>query len=488
MEKIYEVIIIGSGFGGIAAAVNLQKNDIEDYLMLERDEELGGTWWRNSYPGAAVDIQSHLYSLSFENYDWTRFFAKQPEILAYTRHVLQKYGIVKRALTHAEVIALVYDEDKGEWEVSLTDGRMFRAKDIINASGGLSQPAIPKFEGQDQFKGVQMHTARWDHQVHYAGKRVAVIGSAASAIQVIPAIAPEVQELFVFQRSPHWIMPRPDRLLTPKERQKINNSKWSKWYRSKIYWQHEARVLAFSKMPKLLKIGLEPVAKRHIKKQIKDKALQQKVTPNYTIGCKRILLSNDYYPALTRENVHLLTKESGIKQLTKTGIETIDGQHIEVDVIVYATGFQAAENNIPYVVKGREGLTIQEFWKDYAHAYLGTTIPYFPNFYMLLGPNTGIGHTSAIYMIEAQLEYVIQALIAKRKNNWKAIEIKEQIEKDYNQRMHRLLKKTVWQSGGCESWYQDSEGRNVVLYPTFTYKFRKECAQLKWHHHIKIKN
>lgn len=488
MEKVYEVIIIGSGFGGIAAAVNLQKNGIADYLMLERDEELGGTWWRNSYPGAAVDIQSHLYSLSFENYDWTRFYAKQPEILAYTRHVLQKYGIVDRALTNANVSQLVYDEDTGQWEVSLKDGRIFIAKDIINASGGLSQPAVPKFEGQEVFEGVQMHTARWDAQLRYAGKRVAVVGSAASAVQVIPAIATEVQKLYVFQRTPHWIIPRPDRLLTTKERKKMQNARWAKWYRSTIYWKHEASVLAFSTMPKLLKVGLEPTAKKHIKKYIKDKDFQAKVTPDYTIGCKRILLSNEYYPALTRENVQLLTKESGIKRLTKTGIETIDGQHIEVDIIVYATGFNAAENNIPYVVKGREGVTIQEAWKDYAHAYLGTTVPYFPNFYMLLGPNTGIGHTSAIYMIEAQLEYIVQALLAKRKNDWKAIEIKEQIEKNYTNRIHRLLKKTVWQSGGCESWYQDSEGRNVVLYPTFTYQFRKDCARLKWHHHIKIKN
>ena len=375
----------------------------------------------------------------------------------------------------------------GEWEVTLKDGRIFRAKDIINASGGLSQPSIPKFEGQDKFKGVQMHTARWNHQVNYAGKRVAIIGSAASAIQVIPAIAGEVKELYVFQRTPHWIIPRPDRALTTKERKRMKNERWAKWYRSSIYWKHEARIVAFSKIPKLLKIGFEPIAKQHIKKHIKDKELRAKVTPDYIIGCKRILLSNDYYPALTRENVHLLTKKSGIKQLTETGIETIDGQQIDVDIIVYATGFHAAENNIPYVIKGRNNTTIQKYWKDYAHAYLGTTIPYFPNFYMLLGPNTGIGHTSAIYMIEAQLEYIIPLLLAKRKNAWKAIEIKEKIEKDYNSRIHRLLKKTVWQSGGCESWYQDSEGRNVILYPTFTYQFRKECANLKWHHHIKIK-
>ncbi|MCP4441658.1 MAG: NAD(P)/FAD-dependent oxidoreductase [Aureispira sp.] len=487
MEHIYEVIIIGSGFGGIAAAVNLQKNGIEDYLMLERDEELGGTWWRNSYPGAAVDIQSHLYSLSFETYDWTRFFAKQPEILAYTKHVLSKYGIVDRALTNAEVSKLVYDETTYEWEVSLKDGRTFRSKDIINASGGLSQPSIPKFEGQDSFEGITMHTGLWDHQVNYAGKRVAVIGSAASAIQVIPAIASEVQELYVFQRTPHWIIPRPDRKLTEKERKAMRNPRLNKMYRSSIYWKHEARVLAFTVFPKLMKVAFQPIADKHIKKQIKDKELRAKVTPDYIIGCKRILLSSNYYPSLTRENVHLLTKESGIKAFNKNGIETIDGQQIDVDVIVYATGFHAAENNIPYPVIGRDGMTINESWKDYAHAYLGTTVPYFPNFYMLLGPNTGIGHTSAIYMIEAQMEYIVQALVEKRKNDWKAIEIKEQIEKDYTNRMHRLHKKTVWQSGGCKSWYQNAEGRNIVLYPTFTYKFRKECAKLKWHHHIKTK-
>jgi cation diffusion facilitator CzcD-associated flavoprotein CzcO len=484
MKNKYEVIIIGSGFGGIAAAVNLKRWKLGDYLMLERDEELGGVWWRNSYPSAAVDVQSHLYSLSFEPYDWSRLFAKQYELLKYTKHVLDKYNIRQNALTNAKVTGLEFDEEAYEWSVQLEDGREFRANNVINATGGLSQPNIPDFRSNDSFKGKTMHTSHWDHNYNYRNNRVAVIGSGASAVQVIPAMAPDVKELFVFQRSPHWILPRPDRAFTHLERETFRRfPAIQKTYRSMLYFCCESRVIILQNPDWLIRFP-QKIAENHIKRSIPDPKLRAKVTPTYTMGCKRILLDNDYYRALCRENVHLLSSENGIAHFNETGIHTTNGKQIDVDLIIYATGFHVSENIVAYPVIGKGGTTIDEEWKDGAHAYLGTMVPGFPNFFIVTGPNASTGHTSVIGLIESQVEYIMRAIAHKKKKQAYTIEIRTEVEKAYNEKIQKKLKGTVWQTGGCHSWYQTKDGKITTLYPTSSFIFRSDCKNFKPKNHI----
>ena len=481
----YDNIVIGSGFGGIATAVNIDQKKLGNYLLLERDEEFGGTWWRNNYPGAAVDVQSHLYSFSFEPYDWSRQFAKQYEILEYTNHVIDKYGIRDHALTNAKVVGLVYDDAECEWTVKLEDGRAFIATNIINASGGLSQPKIPEFKGQDTFKGKTMHTGLWDHSYDYRNKRVAVIGSAASAIQVVPAIAPNVKELYMFQRTPSWVLPRPDRAFTNIERATFRKFPAIRQaYREMLYARFESRVLAFQNPKKLIPL-FQKEAENHIKNSINSKELQKIMTPDYMMGCKRILIANDYYPTLNRDNVHVLpASQTGVDSFNETGIATTDGQQIDVDLIVYATGFHASENTVVYPITGKNGITVDEAWKDGAHAYLGTMVPDFPNLFIIAGPNTGTGHTSAIGLIESQLEYITRAIKHKQDKNLKSIEVKADVEEKYNAKIQKQLKGSVWEIGGCHSWYLTEDGKNTTLYPTFSFIFRRDCKRLKAGEHV----
>ncbi len=478
----YEVIIIGSGFGGIATAIKLQEAGIHDYVILERAPEPGGTWWQNTYPGAAVDVQSPLYCLKHEPYDWSRMFALQPEILAYTNHLLDKHRLRNKIQCNQEVTAATYDEQKRCWQVTTASDRLFTAPVLVNASGILSQPAIPDIPGRQQFQGASFHTSQWNHDFDYKDKRVAVIGTGASAVQVVPAIAPQVAQLYVLQRTPHWLLPRPDRVIPKWERQLYKKVPLvQRLVREWLYWKLEARMIAFKGNQAALRF-FRNKALRYIKKQVKDPALRQKLTPDFMLGCKRVLLSNDYYPALQRENVRLVT--GGIERITPTGIQTKQGEHLEVDLIVWATGFHAAEDNIPYPVRGRQGLLLQDYWQDGAHAYIGTAIPHFPNFFILAGPNTGIGHTSALHIIESQLNYVMDVLLKMRQYGWQSIEVKEEIEQIYNQWVQEKMQKTVWQTGGCHSWYQTADGKNTTLYPTYSFLFRKATARMKEADHL----
>jgi len=477
VEHQHDIVIIGSGFGGIGAAVHLKKIGIENFVILERDPQLGGTWWRNSYPGAQVDVQSHLYSFSFELYNWTRLFARQPEILQYTNHVIDKYKIREKGILNATVVKIEYMELSGSWNVTTNDGNIYKAPIVINASGLLSQAAIPDFKGRETFKGKSFHTNLWDHSFDYTNKKVAVIGSGASGVQVIPGIAEKVKQLYAFQRTAHWMIPRPDRILTKFERVALEKFPLiNKLFRFLTYCMLESRVFAFQINPRLMYF-YKLLALHQLKKYVHDANLRDKLTPQFGFGCKRVLLSNEYYPALTRSNVTLITE--GIKEINETGILSSEGQQYDVDLIVYATGFQASENNIPYPVIGRDGISLKEIWKDGSHAYAGTTVPYFPNFFILAGPNTGSGHTSAIYFIESQLKYINETIIAIKKNYWKSVEIKESVENAYNLKIQKLLSKSVWQTGGCKSWYQTASGKNTALYPTFTFLFRKATSNFE---------
>jgi cation diffusion facilitator CzcD-associated flavoprotein CzcO len=480
----YTAIIIGSGFGGQAAAVNLRRIGVDDFQILERRAWMGGTWSQNSYPGAAVDVQSPLYSLSFEPYPWSQMFAEQNELVEYTNHVLKKYDLHSKTRLNANVSRVEWLEVEQLWQVSLEGAEPIRAKFLINASGPLSTPVIPNFKGRDTFKGHSFHTNAWDHDYAYQGKRVAIIGSGASAAQVIPAIAPDVKQLHVFQRTPHWVLPRPDHVFNGLERALLKSKLVYKVLRTAIYWGLESRMIGFKYSKTMLNLVAQREAVNHIKKQISDPVLRKAVTPDYTIGCKRIILSSTLYPALSRPNVQLHPKDDGIAEINERGILTANGQQIDLDLIVYSTGYDATDGVISYPVIGKGGRSVQDTWAEYPRAYLGTSLPGFPNLFVVTGPNTGIGHTSAIFVIEAQMEYIRRAIEAVQSRGAKAIEVKPEAEADYTAMIHREMKQTVWQSGGCNSWYKSKSGHVIAMFPGFSFTFRQMAKAFKPVHHL----
>lgn len=480
----HTAIIIGSGFGGQAAAINLRRIGIEDFLILERRAWMGGTWSQNSYPGAAVDVQSPLYSLSFEPYRWSQMFAEQDELVEYTNHVLAKHGLREKTKLNANVTQVQWDETSQTWQVLIEGGEVLSAKFLINASGPLSTPVIPNFKGRDTFQGKTFHTNNWQHDYDHKGKRVAIIGSGASAAQVIPAIAPEVKTLHVFQRTPHWVLPRPDHVFSKFERALLGNKLIYKALRTAIYWGLESRVIGFKYSKKMLNVVAQQAALKHIAKQISDPAIRKAVTPDYTIGCKRIILSSTLYPALCRPNVQLHPKDDGIAEINERGILTTQGQQIDLDLIVYSTGYDATDGVISYPVVGKGGRSVQDVWAEFPRAYLGTSLPGFPNLFIVTGPNTGIGHTSAIFVIEAQMEYIRRAIQAVQNKGAKAIEVKPQAEADYTTMIHREMKQTVWQSGGCTSWYKSKSGHVIAMFPGFSFTFRQMAKAFKPNDHL----
>ena len=469
----HDILIIGSGFGGQCAAINLLKRGYTDFQILERRDFMGGTWCQNSYPGAAVDVQSPLYSISHEPYVWSQMFVEQAELQAYTHHVIDKYGLRERTRTGCTVTGVRWDEATQRWRLSTAAGETLTARVVINASGPLSTPVIPPFPGRDSFQGPSFHTNAWRHDVDLKGKRVAIIGSGASAAQVIPAIAPEVGHLHVFQRTPHWVLPRPDRRFSALERKLLAFRPLHKLLRTLIYWELEARVIGFKYSKTALNLFAQQSALRHIRRQIKDPALRAAVTPNYTIGCKRVILSNTLYPALARDNVTLHTADAGIAEITPTGIRTRDGQDLPLDAIVYSTGYDATDGVISYPVVGRNQRTLADFWAEFPRAYLGTCMPGFPYFFVVTGPNTGIGHTSAIFVIEAQMAYIMKSLDAMQRSGQRTVEVKPEAEAAYTGMIHREMERTVWKAGGCHSWYQSKSGHVIAMFPGFSFTFRQ---------------
>lgn len=485
-QKTYSVLIIGSGFGGQCAAINMIRCGITDFRILERRDFMGGTWCQNSYPGAAVDVQSPLYSISSEPYQWTQMFAEQDELQEYTNHVVDKYALRDKTELNANVEGTRWDADSQTWEVQTSAKGMFRAQVLINASGPLSTPVTPNFPGRDTFKGKSFHTNGWDHAYDYSGKRVAIIGSGASAAQVIPAIAPKVAKLHVFQRTPHWVLPRPDRKFSKFERSLLGVKALHKLLRTLIYWSLETRVIGFKYSKRMLNLFAQQHALHFLEKTIKNPELRAKLTPDYTIGCKRIILSSTLYPALARDNVSLHTRDQGIQSINEKGILTQDGQQIDLDLIVYSTGYDATDGVISYPVVGRDGKTLAEFWKEFPRAYLGTAIPGFPNLFVVTGPNTGIGHTSAIFVIEAQMNYIMKNIELLKKQNLKSIEVKPEAEANYTGMIHSEMGKTVWKAGGCKSWYQSKSGHVIAMFPGFSFTYRHMAKAFKPAHHTYV--
>ncbi|XOV78738.1 MAG: flavin-containing monooxygenase [Aestuariibacter sp.] len=479
MSAYHQAVIIGSGFGGLLAALNLRKQGIQDFIILERRAFLGGTWLQNSYPGAAVDVQSPLYSLCDEPYDWSQMFAEQKELSEYTNYVIAKHELNKCAFTDCEVKKIAWHEREQKWYIDVAGRAPIQAQFVINATGPLSTPVTPNFTGKDSFKGASFHSNNWDHSFDYKNKRVAVIGSGASAAQVIPAIAPDVRHLHVFQRTPHWVMPRPDYVFKNWQR-KILRSKWAYHFlRILIYWALEIRVIGFKYSRTLLDLLATRKATAFLKKAIPDDDLREQLTPEFVIGCKRILLSSTLYPAYCRDNVTLHDKTEGIDEITETGIRTQQGSEYELDLIVYATGFDATDSVISYPVIGRDGKRLSTFWQDYPRAYLGTTVPGFPNLFVVTGPNTGIGHTSALFVIESQMKYIMACIWRVQANQYQAIEVKPEAEEQYTRLIHKEMAKTVWHTGGCDSWYKSKSGKVIAMFPGFSFTFRRWASNFK---------
>ncbi|RON61197.1 monooxygenase [Pseudomonas fluorescens] len=479
----YHVLIIGSGFGGQCAAVNLLKAGIDDFRLLERRDFFGGTWCQNTYPGAAVDVPSPLYSLSFASYRWSQMFAEQAELHRYTEHVIDRFGLRERVELQANVERVEWDDEQKRWAVHTGAKGTFHAQFLINATGPLSQPVIPQIPGQERFQGKTFHTNNWDHDYDYRGKRVAIVGSGASAVQVIPAIAPDVAQLHVFQRTPHWVLPRADRLFGPLQRWLLGVKPAYKLLRWLIYWQFETRVIAFKYSRPAIRM-VQRQALRLLERQVRDPALRKKLTPDFTIGCKRVLLSNTYYPALTRPNVTLHTREQGITSLDERGINTLDGQHIEVDLIIWSTGYDATDGVISYPVSGKNAVQLRDVWAQYPRAYLGTSLPDFPNLFIVTGPNTGIGHTSALFIIESQMNYILDCIRTVQAKGLRSIEVRPEAERTYTEMIHREMERTVWKSGGCHSWYQSKSGHVIAMFPGFSFSYHRLTRALKPADHI----
>lgn len=470
------VLIVGTGFSGLGMGIKLKEAGIESFTILERANDVGGTWRDNNYPGCACDVQSHLYSFSFEpNPNWTRMFARQPEIKAYLQHCAQKYALLPHIRYDSEVVRAEYDEAAAMWTVTTRKGEVHRANVLVSGMGGLSTPAYPTLKGLENFKGKTFHSADWDHGYDLAGKRVAVIGTGASAIQFVPKVAEKVARLDLYQRTPVWIIPKPDRVISAAERALFRRfPKLQLALRNSIYWMLETRVLGFVINPRLMKL-VEREARGHIRRQIADPALRAKVTPDYTIGCKRILISDDFYPAISRANVDVITE--GIREVRANSIVAADGSEREVDAIIFGTGFKAQDPMPRGAVFGRGGKDIVEVWKDGAEAYKGTTQAGFPNFYMLMGPNTGLGHNSMVYMIESQIQYVMDALKTMRRERLRSLEVRADVQARYNVGLQEKLGKAVWQSG-CRSWYINEAGKNTTLWPGFTFKYREQVRRI----------
>ncbi len=465
-------LVVGAGFAGLGAAIKLDEHGFADFIVLDRGETVGGTWRDNTYPGAACDVPSQLYSFSFApNPDWSTSFSPQPEIQAYLERTARESGVLDRFRFGVTVEDMHWDEEDQVWHVSTTAGDVV-AETVITGSGGLSEPKLPQIEGIDDFAGEIFHSARWDHDVDLTGKRVAVIGTGASSIQIVPAIADKVAHLDVYQRTAPWVMPRHDRTYTSVERFAFKHLPLlQKAYRTGIYWGRETFVPGFTVNPKLA-YPAQRLALQNIERGISDPELRKAVTPDFQIGCKRILISNTYYPALAKDHVDLVT--DGIVSITPTGIVTADGIEREVDAIIVATGFHTTEQPIAQHIKGRGGRTLGDTWSEHGQAaYKGTTIAGFPNMFQIVGPNTGLGHSSMVFIIESQIAYVISALQQMGEREIATVEPRPEAQRAWNDDIHRRMQRTVWSTGGCASWYLDAHGRNTTLWPRTTFKFRE---------------
>jgi cation diffusion facilitator CzcD-associated flavoprotein CzcO len=463
------VAIVGGGFAGLGAAIRLKQAGVDDFVVLERADDIGGTWRDNSYPGCACDVPSHLYSFSFAlNSGWSRSFSRQPEIWAYLHECARRFDVLPHVRLSHEVGSARWDEGGGYWRVDTSQGGL-TADVLVVAVGPLSEPSIPALPGLPSFTGTVFHSARWRHDHELTGRRVAVIGTGASAAQFVPEIAPRVAALRVFQRTPPWVVPRRDRALTAVEQRLFRAvpaaqrlARWS------IYWAREAFAAGFLH-PRLMG-GAERIARRHLRRSVPDPALRARLTPDYTLGCKRVVVSSDYLPALTRANVEVVT--APIRHVCPQGIVTVDGVAHDVDTIIFGTGFHVTDMPIADRVRGRDGSSLADAWRGSPQAFLGTAVAGFPNLFFLLGPNSGLGHTSVVFMAECQIGYLVRVLTYMKRHGVGTVEPRAGAQSEFVASVDERMRGTVWLAGGCASWYLDRTGRNSTLWPGYTWAYR----------------
>jgi cation diffusion facilitator CzcD-associated flavoprotein CzcO len=466
--------IVGAGFSGLGMAIKLKQAGVEDFVVLERTGDVGGTWNVNTYPGCQCDIPSHLYSFSFApNPNWSRTYSRQPEIWEYLRRVSREQGIDPHIRFHHEVTTARWDERAERWRIETSAGA-FTADMLVAGPGPLSAPKLPEIDGIESFRGTIFHSAEWNHEHSLHGERVAVIGTGASSIQIVPHIQPKVSKLHLFQRTAPWVVPHRDR----------ETSHWERaLYRALPPAQRLVRAFVYASRELFVFTLMHPRAgslperagRKHLRDQVPDPELRAKLTPRYRIGCKRTLISNDYYPALRQPNVELVT--DSITAIAPRGVITADGEEREVDTIILGTGFHVTDMPVAEWVHGHDGRTMDEVWQGTPQAYLGTTVAGFPNLFMLVGPNTGLGHNSIVFMIESQLNYVMDCLRHIDREAISTFEVREDVQRRFNDDIQRQLDGTVWTSGGCVSWYLDANGRNSTVWPGFTWPFRRRLRR-----------
>jgi cation diffusion facilitator CzcD-associated flavoprotein CzcO len=464
-ETTVDVLIVGAGFSGICMGIKLREAGMHSFLIIEKSADIGGTWWDNRYPGCACDIPSHLYSFSFEpSADWTRMYPGQQEIQDYLKGCVARHQLAPQIRLSTRFQEAVWDEAAGAWRATTHDGTRIRARVLASGMGALHVPRYPDLPGLERFKGPAFHSSAWDYGVELGGKKVGVVGTGASAIQFVPQIAPQVEKLHLFQRTPAWIVPRLDFAISEKWKRRFRNIPVTRWaFRQYIFWRQEVRVLGFLGNEPFRK-KVEGISLRHLARRIKDPKMRAELTPNYQLGCKRVLVSDDFYPALNRPNVELVT--DAIAEVREHSIVTRDGRERPIDILIYGTGFRATEPLIGCRIVGRGGVEIHDAWKERMSAYLGVTVAGFPNFFMLLGPNTGLGHNSVVLMIEAQVRYAVKCLKLMKRRKQSVIEVRAETQQRFVEEIYRRMSGTVWQSGGCHSWYQDQRtGEITTLWP-----------------------
>jgi cation diffusion facilitator CzcD-associated flavoprotein CzcO/acetyl esterase/lipase len=469
------VAIIGAGFGGIGLAITLKKAGIDSLTIFEKADGVGGVWRHNTYPGATCDVPSHLYSFSFEpNPDWSRRFSPQPEILEYLDRCVERYGLRPNLRLGTEVAGAEFDDDSGKWRIEAAGGETTEADVLVSACGQLSRPATTRIEGAERFAGPIFHTAQWDHGVELEGKRVAVIGTGASTIQVVPAIAERVAQLDVYQRSAPYVIPKKDRPYMPWERRLFRWFPPARQFARFTQWlTFEIFISAFNQFRGVGRLGVR-MFERNLDDQVSDPELKRALTPDHVLGCKRVLISPDYYSTLERPNVELVTQ--GVRELTKNGVVSEDGTERPADVIVLSTGFESTRFLAPMEIRGRGGRDLNEVWREGANAYLGMTVAGFPNLFVMYGPNTNLGSGSIIFQLESQMAYISDAVERlRRTGGW--LSVRPEVQQSFDSEMQSRLSTSVWQTG-CNNWYVDEHGRNTNNWPGFTLEYRRRTRRL----------
>lgn len=464
-----KIAILGTGFGGLGMAIRLVEAGIRSFTIYEKSNGVGGTWRDNRYPGAECDVPSHLYSLSFApKADWTMHYPHQPEILAYLESCADKWNLRPNIQFNTEIVSASFDEHGAKWHLMTKAGDEIVADVVVCGLGQLNLPAIPDLEGMDDFGGKMFHSARWDSEIDLEGARVAVIGNGASAVQFVPKIATSTRHLTVFQRSANWILPKKNPAFSPRMKMLFQQfSLLDRAYRTLLYFTFEARFFWFRRNSRFARV-IERAASKYRAEQLPDAELRIKLKPDYPIGCKRILAVSDYYSTMMRADVDVVTDH--IDRLSLTGVVTADGQHHEADTIIFATGFDSTNFLAPVEFTGRSGTKLQDVWAEGAEAYLGMTVPKFPNLFLLYGPNTNLGHNSIVFMLECQIGYILECVHELIERNLAYLDVKQSVADSYNRAVQKRMHQTVWESG-CESWYKNEAGKVTNNWPTFTLEY-----------------